>query len=122
MSLTLYHHPRCDSCRKAIRLLEEVGVNYEARDLTVTAPSREELLRMLVRVDQRVRRLFNTSGQRYRELGLSGRIDGMSTSACMNLLSREGLLVKRPFLIGGDVALVGFRETEWRAAFADAAR
>lgn len=107
----------CDTCRKALKFLSARGIGAEVLPIRETPPTVAELRRMLDHVDGDLRRLFNTSGQDYRALGMAGRLPGMSIDEALALLASNGNLVKRPFLLGPDVGLVGFRDEEWERAF-----
>lgn len=107
-------YPRCSTCKKATRWLDERGIAYDYRDIVADNPTAAELAAWHERSDLPVRRLFNASGKVYREQNLKARLDaGMSDEECYELLSTNGMLVKRPLLVGDDFVLVGFREGEW---------
>ncbi len=114
MALEVYQYARCGACRKAIRFLDDLGIEYNTRDITETPPSASDLRAMLDHCNGEIRKLFNTSGRMYRELNMKDRLPSMSTGEAIDLLSRNGMLVKRPFLLTGDAGLVGFREDAWR--------
>ena len=116
MALEVYQYARCGTCRKAVRFLDDLGIEYSTRDITETPPSASELRAMLDHCNGEIRKLFNTSGRMYRELKLKDRLATMSTDEAIGLLSRNGMLVKRPFLLTGDTGLVGFSEDVWRRA------
>jgi len=115
--MKIYIYKNCDTCRKALAWLDRAGLSYEALPIRETPPSRSELERMLAAYDGQLRRLFNTAGGDYRELGLKDRLPEMSTKAALSMLADRGNLVKRPFVIGDSVALVGFQEAAWCRAF-----
>ena len=106
-------YPKCSTCRKAQAFLDARGVAYELRDIRENNPTEEELRRWHAMSGLPLKRLFNTSGIPYRELGLSAKLPTMSEDEQFALLATNGMLVKRPLLIGEDVVLVGFREAEW---------
>lgn len=106
-------YPKCSTCRRAKKYLEEQGVSFEARDIVKERPTEEELTEWIRRSGLPVRKFFNTSGKIYRELNLKERLDSMSTEEQIRLLASNGMLVKRPLLIDGDRVLAGFREAEW---------
>ncbi len=112
--MRFYHYPKCSTCRKAKQFLDAAKVRYEEIDITATPPTEKELLSMLKVVGGEVRKLFNTSGILYRELGLKDRVAAMTQAEAIKLLQSNGMLVKRPFLIGSNVGCVGFREAEWK--------
>ena len=116
MPLKVYQYPRCSTCRKALKWLDSKSIDYVAVDITETPPSKKELAVMLGHYDGDLRRLFNTSGQAYRELGIKDKLAGMTKTAAIELLSSNGKLIKRPFLLAENHGLVGFKEDEWAAA------
>lgn len=111
--ITALCYPKCSTCRKAVKWLDEHSIPYEYRDITLQNPTSEELAAWHARSGLPIRRLFNTSGMLYRQMGLKDRLPGMSDEECYQLLSTDGMLVKRPLLVGADLVLVGFREAEW---------
>lgn len=113
--LKVYEYEKCDSCRKARQYLDRLGVQYERIPIVERPPSARELSVMLQAVGD-VRKLFNSSGQLYRELGVSERLKSMGEDEALGLLAGHGKLIKRPFVLGEGVSLVGFREPEWRQA------
>lgn len=115
--MKIYTYKNCSTCRKATQWLEAKGVSFEELPIRETTPSRNELAKMLGYYDGDLRRLFNTAGGDYRELGLKDTLPGMTKKEAFVLLSSRGNLVKRPFLISGDFGLVGFKEAEWAAQF-----
>ena len=106
-------YPRCSTCQKAQNWLDEQGVSYEVRHIKENNPTAEELLHWQTLSGLPMTRFFNTSGQLYRQMGLKDRLPGMSEQEMAALLATDGMLVKRPLLVGEDFALVGFREKEW---------
>jgi arsenate reductase len=116
--LKIYTYSNCDTCRRAVKWLRAHRLGFEEFPIRETPPSAAELQTMLAAQGGVIRRLFNTSGRDYRELKLGERLPAMTTSAAMALLTGNGNLVKRPFVIGAGVALVGFDETAWRQALA----
>ena len=108
-------YPKCSTCRKAQAFLDAHGAAYDLRDIRENNPTEEELRRWHAMSGLPLKRLFNTSGIPYRELGLSAKLPAMSEDEQFALLATNGMLVKRPLLIGDDFVLVGFRETEWAA-------
>lgn len=108
-------YPKCSTCRKAQAFLDARGAAYDLRDIRENNPTEEELRRWHAMSGLPLKRLFNTSGIPYRELGLSAKLPTMSEDEQFALLATNGMLVKRPLLIGDDFVLVGFREAEWAA-------
>lgn len=107
------HYPKCSTCKKAKAFLDERGVVYEERHIVEENPSFEELKKWYEMSDYPLKRFFNTSGMRYREMGLKDKLPHMSEEEQLELLATDGMLVKRPILIDGDRVRVGFKEKEW---------
>lgn len=114
--LTVYGYRKCSACRSAFKWLDERGIPHVEKAIRETPPSERELRFALVHLGGQLRGLFNTSGVDYRALGLAAKLPGMSEAEAIRLLAGNGNLVKRPLLIGPDVALAGFKEAEWKAA------
>ena len=112
----VYTYANCDSCRRAAKWLRAQGVVFEERPIRETPPSPAELRTMLAALAGERRRLFNTAGRDYRELGLSAKLPLLTDAAAIALLAGNGNLIKRPFLIGPGVALAGFDEKVWAGA------
>ncbi len=109
-------YPKCTTCRKARKWLEERGVPFEERHIRDENPTAEELRAWQGRSGLGLRRFFNTSGMKYKELGLKERLPEMGEEEQLSLLASDGMLVKRPLLVGEGFVLVGFREKEWEEA------
>jgi arsenate reductase (glutaredoxin) len=118
MDIVVYEYAKCSTCRKALKFLDARGISYKRMPIVEQPPSRQELARMHKHVGD-LKRLFNTSGELYRELGLSQRLKTMSQDEALDLLARHGKLIKRPFVLAGDRGLVGFDEAQWKAMFAN---
>jgi arsenate reductase len=116
--VTVYAYSGCSTCRNAVKFLDEHKVPYDLRAIRETPPKPAELRKMLTHKGGEIRRLFNTSGLDYKAQGLKDRLPAMSTEEAIDLLSKNGNLVKRPFLLGEDVGLVGFKRDEWEAELA----
>ena len=114
-------YPRCTTCQKARKWLEAQGAAFEARNIKEQNPAAGELEDWYRRSGLPLKRFFNTSGQKYKELGLKDKLASMSEEEQLALLASDGMLVKRPILVGDGFVLAGFREAEWTAAL-DAAR
>jgi arsenate reductase len=111
--ISVYAYKGCDTCRKALKWLNERGIPHEVKAIRETPPTVAELKAALASFGGDLRRLFNTSGGDYRELGLKDKLPGMTADEAVALLSQNGNLVKRPFVAGPGVALAGFKEDEW---------
>lgn len=117
MATKVYQYGKCSTCRKALRFLEEQGVSYQAIDITERPPSKAELGAMLRAQDGELKKLFNTSGQQYRELKMKDKLPTLSDKEALELLSQNGKLVKRPFVLCGKNGAVGFKQQEWEELF-----
>ena len=106
-------YPPCSTCQKAKRWLDEHGVSYEARPIKEQNPSYEELKIWWQNSGLPLKRFFNTSGLIYKSMNLKEKLPGMSEEEQLHLLASDGMLVKRPMLVGDDFVLVGFKEAEW---------
>ena len=107
------HYPKCSTCKKAKAFLDERGVAYDERHIVEENPTFDELKKWYEMSDYPLKRFFNTSGMRYREMGLKDKLAHMSEEEQLELLSTDGMLVKRPILVDGDRVRVGFKEKEW---------
>ena len=111
--LTVYCYQKCSTCRDALKWLDGRGLAYQVKAIRETPPTPAELAAALKAAGGDLRKIFNTSGMDYRAIGLKNQLPAMSESAAFELLSKNGNLVKRPFLIGDGKVLVGFKEPEW---------
>ncbi len=118
MDILVLDYPKCSTCKRALRWLDEHGVTYADRDIVTQNPTAEEILRWQRASGLPMRRFFNTSGKLYRELGVKARLDaGMTDEEAAALLATSGMLVKRPLLIvDGAPARPGFNEAAWSEA------
>ena len=117
MPLRVYAYKNCDTCRRALKWLAAQGIAHEVLPIREQPPTKAELQTMLGQVGE-IRRLFNTSGQDYRELGMKDRLPGLSEAEALALLAGNGNLIKRPFALGDDAGAVGFNEGDWARRFA----
>ena len=106
-------YPKCSTCQKARKWLDEHVVLYEIRDVKEEKPSYDELKTWIAASGLPIRKFFNTSGLLYKSLNLKDKLPTMNEEECLKQLSADGMLVKRPLLIGGEFTLVGFKEAEW---------
>jgi arsenate reductase (glutaredoxin) len=118
--LTVYAYQNCSTCRKALKHLDAKGVRYQVRPIREQPPTVAELKRALAANGGEVRKLFNTSGQDYRALGISAKLAGMSEAEALKLLASNGNLVKRPLALSKKHAVVGFDPAAWNAVIEDA--
>ncbi len=109
-------YPKCTTCRKARAWLEAQGVDFVARHIVEQNPTAEELRAWWQQSGLPLRRFFNTSGMKYRELNLAARLPDMSEEEMLALLASDGMLVKRPLLITPEALIPGFKEDAWLAA------
>lgn len=106
-------YPKCTTCQKARKWLEEQGVDVTIRDIKLENPSAEELRTWWTVSGLPLKKFFNTSGLQYKALGLKDKLPTMTEEEQLALLSSDGMLVKRPILVGDDFVLVGFKEADW---------
>ena len=106
-------YPKCSTCQKARKWLEEQGISYDERDIKQNNPTVEELRTWYARSGLPLKRFFNTSGMQYKALGLKDKLPDMSEEEQLALLATDGMLVKRPLLVDEDFVLTGFKQTEW---------
>ena len=114
--MKLIWYPKCGTCRKAKAFLDQRGAVYETRHIKEENPTMEELRGWQAASGLPLKKFFNTSGQLYRELKLSERLSSMGEEEQLMLLAGEGMLVKRPILVGDGFVLVGFKQEEWERA------
>ena len=111
--IKVYCYSRCSTCKKALKWLDDNGIKYEYRHIVEENPTKDELKNWYEKSGLPLKKFFNTSGLKYKELNLKDRIPQMTEEEIFDLLSTDGMLVKRPILIDGDKVLVGFKEEEW---------
>ena len=107
-------YPKCSTCRKAQKWLDDHNEEYTLRDIKEDNPSYDELKEWYKKSGLPLKRFFNTSGQLYREMQLKDRLPDMSEEEQLKLLATDGMLVKRPNVVKGDTVTVGFKEAEWK--------
>lgn len=106
-------YPKCTTCQKAKKWLDDNNVEYELRDIKLDNPSLEELKEWHEKSGLPLKKFFNTSGLLYKSLELKNKLPQMTDDEMLNLLSTDGMLVKRPLLVNENSVLVGFKESEW---------
>jgi len=116
MATKVYHYPNCSTCRKALKWLTARGVAYDAVDIVATPPEKSELQRALAS-GLPLKKLFNTSGQSYREGGWGQKIGGIGEAKALAALVADGKLIKRPFVLTDERVLVGFDEDAYATTF-----
>ena len=109
-------YPKCTTCQKAKKWLDDNKIEYEQRDIKLDNPTLGELAEWHIKSGLPLKRFFNTSGLLYKSLDLKNKLPTMSEDEMLKLLASDGMLVKRPLLIGNDFVLVGFKEAEWNAS------
>lgn len=107
------HYPKCTTCRRAKKWLDEHQIAYEARDIKEQNPSVEELTQWYQKSGLPLKKFFNTSGMLYKEMKLKEKLPDMSEEEQLALLASDGMLVKRPIVVTEDQVLVGFKEAQW---------
>lgn len=112
--LLVLEYPKCSTCKKALSWLKEKNVPYTERHIVEQNPTKEELTEWYRKSGLPLKRFFNTSGNRYKELNLKDKLSEMSEEEQLQLLSTDGMLVKRPLVIGDSFVLTGFKEPEWQ--------
>lgn len=106
-------YPKCSTCKKAKNWLESNGVEFEDRHIVENNPTAEELKAWYEKSGLPLKKFFNTSGLKYKELGLKDKLPNMTEEEQLNLLGTDGMIVKRPLVIGDDFVLIGFKEPQW---------
>lgn len=113
MKVLLIGYPKCSTCKNASKFLEEKKIEYEYRNIVEECPKKEELKIWIKQSGYPIRKFFNTSGNVYKSLNLKEKMECLSDEEKLDLLSSNGMLIKRPILINGDQVLVGFKKKEW---------
>ena len=111
--LKLICYPKCTTCGKAQKWLDDQKIAYDYRDIKIENPTREELAAWQKKSGLPMKKFFNTSGLLYQSMDLKNKLPAMTEDAMLDLLASDGMLVKRPLLVADDFVLVGFKEAEW---------
>ena len=106
-------YPKCTTCQKARKWLDDNGIEYDVRDIKTDNPTFEELAAWYKLSGLQLRKFFNTSGLLYKSMELKTKLPAMTEEEMLSLLATDGMLVKRPLIVGDEFVLVGFKETEW---------
>ena len=114
--IKVYCYSRCSTCKKALKWLEENGIEHTVTDIKTDHPDEDSLRKYHAMSGLPLKRFFNTSGNSYKDLQLSKRLPGLSEDEQFKLLSADGMLVKRPLVVGDGFVLTGFKEEEWEKA------
>lgn len=112
--ITFYEYPRCTTCRKGKKFLDEHGIEFKAHDMVKAPPSKETLKKIVEKSDQDIAKFFNSRGRQYKELDLKNRLPEMSDDEKIELLASDGMLIKRPLVDAGGDVLLGFKEAEYK--------
>ncbi|QQK07713.1 arsenate reductase family protein [Miniphocaeibacter halophilus] len=112
--MKVYCYPKCSTCKKALKFLENNNYNFELLDISKEPPSYKELEEIINKSGLDIKKFFNTSGKLYREKNVKDKLADMTQEEKITLLSSNGMLIKRPLLINDDVILVGFKESEYK--------
>ena len=113
--MTFICYPKCTTCQKAQKWLDENGVSYTFWDIKMENPTYEELSAWQRRSGLPLKKFFNTSGLLYKSMALKDKLPTMSEDEMLKFLAADGMLVKRPLLVGDDFVLIGFKEAEWES-------
>jgi len=114
MEKVLIEYPKCSTCQKACKFLEERNETFEKRHIVTSCPTEKEIKKWYLKSGLPLKRFFNTSGMVYKELGLKDQLSTLTEEEQIKLLASNGMLLKRPIYITDDFILVGFREAEWK--------
>lgn len=115
MSYLFVEYPKCTTCKRAKKWLEENNIDFIDRDIKIENPTKEELRSWLDKSGLEIKKFFNTSGVLYREQGMKDKVKVLSQEELIDILASDGMMVKRPLIIGEDKVLVGFKEAEWES-------
>lgn len=110
MSITIIEYPKCTTCKRAVKFLKDKNVEFIDRNIVEENPTKEELLNWMNMSGLEIKKFFNTSGKLYKEMNLKDKVKDMNKEEAAELLSTNGMLVKRPILIQDDKILIGFKE------------
>lgn len=108
-------YPKCSTCKKAKKWLEDNNINFEERNIVEDVPTKKELTKWIKKSGEEIKRWFNTSGLKYKELNLKEKLPNMKDEEKIKLLSSNGMLIKRPLLISDKGIFIGFKEDKWKA-------
>jgi arsenate reductase (glutaredoxin) len=117
MALTFYWYPKCGTCRKAKKWLDEHGIDVQAVHIVENPPTKAELTELYRKSGLPLKKFFNTSGMKYRQLGLKEKVNTASEEELLEILASDGMLIKRPILTDGTHVLVGFQEGQYEKFF-----
>ncbi len=113
MKMKIYQYPKCTTCKKALKYLDDHNKKYENINIKENNPSKKELKEYIKTSGKEINKFFNTSGLKYKEMNLKEKLKTMSDEEKLDLLASDGMIVKRPILVNDNTVLVGFKEEEW---------
>ena len=111
------NYSKCSTCKKAKNYLDKYNISYIDRQIKENNPTFNEIKKWIDKYDINIKKLFNTSGILYREMNLKDKLNNMTEDEMISTLASDGMLVKRPILVGEDIILIGFKEKEWNEYF-----
>lgn len=114
MKYLFFEYPKCSTCIKARKMLDDNNIEYEKRNIVLENPNFDEISNWIKKYNIEIKKLFNTSGMMYKDMKLKTKLDGMSDNEKIELLASNGMLVKRPILISKEFFLNGFKESTWK--------
>ena len=117
MNNLFIYYPKCSTCQKAKKWLDENKIEYEERHIIEQKPTEKELTKWIKQSKKKKKKFFNTSGMKYKELNLKEKLPTMKEEEQIKLLASNGMLIKRPILVSENTILVGFKEKEWEETF-----
>lgn len=109
----VYHYPKCNTCKKALKWLDSNDIALEVKDITIDTPTKDELVEIINKSGLETKKFFNTSGRIYKERKLKEVVASLSVDEAATMLAQEGMLIKRPLLVKDDQVLVGFKEDNY---------
>ena len=113
MKVLFIEYPKCSTCQKAKKWLEQNNIEFDDRHIVENNPTKDELRKWIKQSGYDIKKFFNTSGMKYKELNLKEKLPNMTDEEKIEVLSTDGMLVKRPLVITDKIILVGFKEKEW---------
>ena len=117
MKVLFVNYPKCSTCKKAKKWLEENNIQFDSRHIVEENPTKEDLKKWISLSNEPIQKFFNTSGILYREMNLKEKRTTASEEELLEILASNGMLVKRPLLVTDDTVLIGFKEDKWNAYF-----
>lgn len=114
MKNVFIEYPKCSTCKKAKKWLDDNKIDYIDRNITLEIPEKDELKEWILKSNKDIKKWFNTSGLKYKELNLKDKLLEMTDDEKIDLLSSDGMLIKRPIFVSSNDVLVGFKEEEWK--------